>query len=297
MRQKDKEAAVLKANHKHQILLNMELERIEKCKRTYLHFHDFEEALMKARRNKIIQKQSELKRMKTDILKNGVDYEINRRLHVQKVQDKKRFAEMEVSRTGLTKVKRFIANEFKGAKPALRVRLTQSTGSLETKDQTGRSCFITCRSEYVTERATITDEPFMTQVVSNPSHSESCQTSFKKKTSTEQCWVKLPDLSPPAISTQLQINPVHPLNSKDVSVTQAANLWKVHRSSKKSTRNIVEEMSPFDRFRLKLQESKVRSCKHKFPSRSISAIDVLRKGEKTCEASATCRRVRSADRQ
>ena len=70
MKQKDKEAAVLKANHKYEILLNIELERIEKCKRTYEHFHNFEVAVMKDRHNRILQKQYELQ-----VQKNSTKFE------------------------------------------------------------------------------------------------------------------------------------------------------------------------------------------------------------------------------
>lgn len=66
MKQKDKEAAVLKANHKYEILLNIELERIEKCKRTYENFHNFEVSVMRHRQHNILQKQLELRKIVAD---------------------------------------------------------------------------------------------------------------------------------------------------------------------------------------------------------------------------------------
>lgn len=65
IKQKDKEAAVLKANHKYEMLLNIELERVGKCKRAYESFHNFEVAVMKNRQNRILGKQHELNSLKT----------------------------------------------------------------------------------------------------------------------------------------------------------------------------------------------------------------------------------------
>lgn len=297
MIQKDKETAVLKANHKHQILLNIELERIERCRRAYEGFHNFEVALIKARREKIVLKQVELKRKtgRDMVGENALDLKINPRSYVVMAEGERRRVEKTL-RTDLSSPRVETLNslpERTRGRALFQSGDRQNKVNLKTKDQ-------------IVGTKTTTRCPRTT--TNNPKSFDATQSRYKRKElRTEQDLVRFPDVtsthSPNVFTTQTQFQ-IHPPDSQNISATPTRYSWKLHtarnsRNSKtKSVRSAVKDMSPFDRYRLKLQESEERTRKCKFPFRSISAVDTLhRKGGGNDKIPISYRRVRSADFQ
>ena len=69
----DGESMVIKANRKHQIVLNMEVKRIEMEKKMRERYFCFEMSLMKARRLKILDRQKSLGIYRPHIVESGKD--------------------------------------------------------------------------------------------------------------------------------------------------------------------------------------------------------------------------------
>lgn len=76
----DSETTVIKANRKHQIVLNMEVKRIEMEKKMRERYFSFEMSLMKARRFKIIDRQKSLGIYRPQTMEHGRDPRKERRM-------------------------------------------------------------------------------------------------------------------------------------------------------------------------------------------------------------------------
>lgn len=77
----DGEATVIKANRKHQIVLNMEVKRIEMEKKMRERYFFFEMSLIKARRLKIIDRQKSLGIYRPHMMEHGRDSRKERRMN------------------------------------------------------------------------------------------------------------------------------------------------------------------------------------------------------------------------
>ena len=264
MLQKDKETAVLKVNYKHQIMLNIELERIEKYRRTYENSHNFEVAVIQTRRSKILRRQSELRRVKVEMVKRAVDLKSGGGSRIESAQRQNCSVEiLEIMKSDLTKMK---------------LPSTNKSGYL-SQLQTG---YTQAKHNRTTTERKITESSFAFNRLDINGPTETHDASSMARAQTNETHV---DRGPEANASRN-----HPVNSSKVPLTCYRNL--THRRS--THRGPVVDMSPFDVFRHKLKESEERSCMCKLPSRSISAVEALRRGDVTSEVAMLYRRTRSA---
>lgn len=297
--QQDKETAVLKANYKHQILLNIRLDRIEKCKKTYESFHSFEVAVMKRRRDRILRTQSELKRMKVKMAGDGLDSEFNTRgSFIGNVQGEIYSVEMMKPDHVMEKSEHSVYTQLSSRREKVVEVPMGSEKDIYNTKHIKEPSFIFSRS--LVNGGTTEDAPFLARAATNITYGGTSVESRK-------CSVKFPGLttaltpSPVPNATHNQ-DPRRP-DACSSSQTHAVNSDKVRTStsySRNSTngksryRDIADDISPFERFRVKLQESAERSWKYKVPARSISAVNAMRKGSVTSAVSTVHRRSRSA---
>jgi hypothetical protein len=320
MKQKDKEAAVLKANHKYEMLLNIELERLEKCKRTYEHFHNFEVAVMKDRQNRILQKKLELKVQKNLPKLDVAD--LQQGCQWRKSQPQMHSKEKCLSKNNQTN--RACIQEPAGRisdKTNVTKSLAQPKGNSShtvipaSNEQNQRSR----RAHYANEMQYANLQPrsqganlSVTRVANKPNSERSNfhENALATNTPSADNVVRLPVLqtvSPsvksPATTNCSSASPIKrhthfPENLTETHVIQSRDArTTVSRKKKKSHRNANSHLSSFDQYRLRLQESEQRTWKpkHHFP-RSISAMEYnLRRT--TDDTLTAVRRARSADVQ
>ena len=314
MKQKDKEAAVLKANHKYEMLLNLELERIEKCKRTYEHFHHFEVAVMKDRHNRILQKQLELKVQK-NLAKLDIT-ELQQGRECRKSQSQMRADEKYLSNNNKTNSARNLGTSDKTnvAKFQAQSKDSSSHRGIPVSNEQNRSLR---RVHYanITQSANLP----ATQLVDKPNSQknnfhENEDVTNTPTTLTKEDVVRLPVLQAisPAVKSPTTTNccsasqikrhthfpenltETHVIHSRDVRAPST-----ISKKKKKTHETANAHLSPFDQYRLRLQESEQRTWKPKpkrhFP-RAISAME-YNAGTATNDTLTALRRARSADVQ
>lgn len=297
MLQKDKETAVLKVNYKHQIMLNIELERIEKYRRTYENSHNFEVAVIQTRRSKILRRQSELRRVKVEMVKRAVDLKSGGGSRIESAQRQNCSVEiLEIMKSDLTKMKLPSTNKS-GYLSQLQTGYTQTKHNRTTTERKITESSFAFNRLDINGPTETHDASSMARAQTNETHVDETRT----ESQTERCSViQFPGLTSPSTRpARLQHDPHgpednasrnRPINSSKVPLTCYRNL--THRRS--THRGPVVDMSPFDVFRHKLKESEERSCMCKLPSRSISAVEALRRGDVTSEVAMLYRRTRSA---
>ena len=322
--QKDKEAAVLKANHKYEILLNIELERIEKCKRTYESFHNFEVAVMNKRRNRILQKQCELKATKlgkdiTDLQRDaGVTCDPRSLSNVRAVVQNLPSNNTTNTRCILDPVKRIpvstiVTHSSTHFIPAQH-RLPERNSSSSVATIARNALYA---NNVPTRRGNV---PCLTQLLgkANSGRDHSQASAHMARTSSIEEPAKLPllhSLSPPKspTTTPCTTSTSHRHAHFPESLPEARVMYSrsdsrgvrmpstVPRSGKKKQHRAStgDHLTPFDQYRLQLQESEQRirrpKSKHHF-TRAISAMETFgcRKVDDTL---MQLRRARSADIQ
>ena len=311
MKQKDKEAAVLKANHKYEMLLNLELERIEKCKRTYEHFHHFEVAVMKDRHNRILQKQLELKVQK-NLTKLDIT-ELQQGRECRKSQSQMRAHEKYLSNNNKTNTARNLAISDKTNVTKSLVQSKDNSSHTETpvsneQNQRLRRVHYANVTQYANLPATqLVDKP-------NSEKNNFHENEHVTNTPTAEDVVRLPVLQAisPAVKSPTSTNcsgtsPIkrHTHFPENLTETHVIHLRDVRTPStiskkkEKTHQTANAHLSPFDQYRLRLQESERRTWKPKprrhFP-RAISAME-YNAGTATNDTLTAIRRVRSADVQ
>ena len=311
MKQKDKEAAVLKANHKYEMLLNLELERIEKCKRTYEHFHHFEVAVMKDRHNRILQKQLELKVQKN--LPKLDNTELQRGRECRKSQSQMRANEKNLSNNNKTNTARDlgISDETNVTKSLAQSKDNSSHTEIPVSNEQNQRLR---RVHYanVTQYANLP----ATQLGHKPNSEKNNFRENEHVTNTppREDVVRLPVLqaiSPagksPTTTNCSSTSPIkrhthfpenltemHVIHSRDVRTPST-----ISKKKKKAHQTANAHLSPFDQYRLRLQESEQRTWKPKprrHFARAISAME-YNADTATNDTLTAIRRARSADVQ
>jgi hypothetical protein len=322
MKQKDKEAAVFKANHKYEMLLNIEVERIEKCKRTYENFHNFEVAVMKDRRNRILQKQYEFKVQKN--LSKLEIADLQQGYQRSKSQSKMRANEQCLSSNNKTNSGR-ILNHTEGipdrtnvTKPVAQPKNNSIPASSERRQLLNlQRVQYTNVVQYANNVRTLTNVP-VTRLTNKPNSERDYfheNVHENAQMTNTQDVVKFPVLQSVSSSGK---SPTTANSSTTTSTLQrhthfSENLTETHvihsrdvrtpskvSGKKKSHRTANEDnLSPFDQYRLRLQESeqRTRKPKHHF-TRAISAMPMdSNTGRNIDDAITAVRRARSADVQ
>ena len=321
MKQKDKEAAVLKANHKYEMLLNIELERIEKCKRTYENFHNFEVAVMKNRQNRIVQKQYDLKVQKN--LPELVMTDAKQELQGSKSQSKMRANEQCLSSNTKTNSKGIsdgtgnIHDMTYTTKSLIQAKNTEYTTApmsreLEERLNLRRMQYIKTAAQYANDIRTRTNVSGMRHADKQNSERDYFRGNAAQiiKSSSFEDAVKFPILqsvSPPSHTTANSATSTaqrHTHFPENLTETNTIHSRDDHRTpstvskrKKKSHRRANDDnLSSFDQYRLRLQESEQRARKPKHHHRAISAMDSS-SGRNTDDTLMAVRRARSADIQ
>ena len=315
MKQKDKEAAVLKANHKYEMLLKIELERIEKCKRTYEHFHHFEVAVMNDRHNRILQKQLELKvqknlsKLEIADLQQGREWRKSRSkmpTNEQCLPSNKTNSGRILDHTGR------IPDRTNVTKSQAQPKDDSNNTMIPERNQRLRRVHYANNVQCANNVRTRTNIP-VTRLTDKPNSERDYENAHTTNISSADDVVKFPVLQAVSSSgkssttancsvttSTVQRHTHFPENLKETLVRHSHDVRTpstISRKNKKSRRTANGDLSPFDQYRLRLQESKQRTWKpkHHF-TRAISAMESTA-GRKTDDALAVVRRARSADVQ
>ena len=312
MKQKDKEAAVLKANHKYEMLLNIELERIEKCKRTYENFHNFDVAVMKDRHNRILQKQYDLKAQKKQ------ESQRNRPQSTMRANEPYLSSNTKTNREGILDRAGNIHDRTDVTKSLKQPKNVEYASMPVSSERDGR--LNSQRIQYVNTAQHANNVRTRSNKVPGMRHSDkpnserdyfhgSAQIINSSSFEDEVKFPILQSVSPPSRTTAnsatttstLQRHTHFPENLTETYIIHSHDFptpSTVSRKKKKSHRTTnSDHLSPFDQYRLRLQESEQRTRKPKHHhARAISAMESS-SGRNLDDTLTAVRRARSADMQ
>jgi len=292
------------------MLLNLELERIEKCKRTYEHFHHFEVAVMRDRHNRILQKQLELKVQK-NLTKLDIT-ELQQGGECRKSQTQMRANDKYSSSNSKTNSPRNlgISNKTNVTKSLAQTKDNSSHTDIPVSNEQNqrlRRVHYANVTQYANLPATqLVDKPNSEknnfhkneQVTNTPSTEDAVRLPVLQAISSA---VKSPTTTNCSSSSPIKrhthfpenITETHAIHSRDVRTPSTIS------KKKKTHQTANAHLSPFDQYRLRLQESEQRTWKPKprrhFP-RAISAME-YNAGTATYDTLTVIRRARSADVQ